>query len=142
MSGSLTIQIKNSLDDIPPAMDLATGWLAECRVDPGVKYLALLAIEELATNCMKFGFSDCSDHTIEIDMKIAEGRLVIVTTDDGHAFNPLEHSEPKTDIPVESREIGGLGIHLLKKLADKFCYVRQNHRNIITIEKSLAAPEP
>lgn len=142
MSGRLSLQIKHSLGDIPPAMDAAMGWLTECQVDPGVKYLALLAIEELATNCIKFGFSDRADHTIAIDMSLADGRLVIVATDDGLAFNPLQISEPLTDIPVESRDIGGLGIHLLKKMADKFCYVRQNHRNIITIEKALAAREP
>jgi anti-sigma regulatory factor (Ser/Thr protein kinase) len=141
MSASLSVQLKHSFGDIPPAMDIATGWLTQCGVKPEVKYLALLAIEELATNCMKFGFSPHANHTIVVDMSIADGRLVIVVTDDGRAFNPLENRDPNTTIPVENRDIGGLGIHLLKKMADKFCYVRQNHHNITTIEKMLLDPE-
>ena len=142
MSTSLTIQLKHSIGDIPSAMDMAKGWLNENGVGPEAKYLALLAIEELATNCMKFGFSVHEDHNIEVGMKIADGRLVIVVTDDGSAFNPLQSSEPNTNVPVENRDVGGLGIHLLKKMADKFCYVRQNDRNITTIEKTLLSPEP
>ena len=63
---------------------------------------------------------------------------MLTVTDDGHPFNPLEAPEPKTDLPIEDRPIGGLGIHLLRELSDGMTYERRNGRNQVTIVKRAA----
>ena len=70
---------------------------------------------------------------------IASERLSIAITDDGHFFNPLEHPEPDMSLPVEERPIGGLGIHLLRKMADHIEYERTSERNRLRIHKTITA---
>ena len=62
--------------------------------------------------------------------------LRITVTDDGIPFNPLEVAKPDTSLPLEDREIGGLGIHFVLSMVDELTYERTDHRNIVTLSKS------
>ena len=65
--------------------------------------------------------------------------MTMVVEDDGHPFNPLEQMEPDTNLPIEERPIGGLGLHLLRKLSDRMEYVWKNGRNRVTLQKKTTA---
>ena len=54
-------------------------------------------------------------------------------TDNGKNFNPLEQKMPDTDVDIANREIGGLGILLVKKLADSVQYQRVENKNILKV---------
>ena len=58
--------------------------------------------------------------------------------DDGHAFNPLEAPTPDLSLAMENRPLGGLGIHLLRKLADGITYERRNGTNRVVLTKRMA----
>jgi hypothetical protein len=58
-------------------------------------------------------------------------------TDDGRPFNPLELTPPDTNLPVEDRPIGGLGIHLLRKLSDRMEYARIEGKNRLTLWEAI-----
>jgi len=60
--------------------------------------------------------------------------------DRGREFNPLEISEPDLDTPIENRQLGGLGIHLVKKMMDEAQYRREGDRNILMLRKSKNTP--
>jgi len=137
MEDQLTLRIKNVFADIPSANEAASRWLAAHQVPASVDYLANLAIEELATNSIKYGYDDAGEHVIEFELRIAHGEMVLVVTDDGHPFNPLDFKEPDMRLPIEEKPIGGLGIHLLRKMADKMEYIRQDGKNRVTLRKSL-----
>jgi len=62
--------------------------------------------------------------------------ISIQIRDEGRAFDPLMVPEPNVNQPVEQRKIGGLGIHLVKKLMDSVSYERKNNENIVTLRKS------
>ena len=138
MEDHLTLRVKSAFAEIPAANEAASRWLAERNAPPAADYLASLAIEELVTNCIKYGYDDSAEHIIEIELKLAAGELVVTVTDDGHPFNPLEVPEPDTGLPIEDRSIGGLGIHLLRKMADRMDYARADGKNQLTLRKSLA----
>ena len=55
--------------------------------------------------------------------------------DDGVAYNPLSHEDPDTTLPASKRPIGGLGIMMVKKMADSISYERSRNRNLLTIFK-------
>ncbi len=55
--------------------------------------------------------------------------------DDAVAFNPLEREAPDLNAPLEDRPIGGLGVHLVRKLMDDVRYERAGARNILTMRK-------
>jgi anti-sigma regulatory factor (Ser/Thr protein kinase) len=137
MDDRLTLQLRNSLDDIPAANDTATAWLDHHEVALGAAYLANLAIEELATNCIKYGYSDDDVHLITVEMERLDKELVITVIDDGNPFDPLAQTAPDTTLPVEDRPIGGLGLHLLRQMSDDFAYARIDGNNRVTLRKRL-----
>ncbi len=137
MSEPLTLRIVNSVEAIAPANEAATAWLEANGIPPDAALLANLAVEELVTNCIKYGYADSNEHLIDVDMRVAGGRLVVQVTDDGLAFNPMEAPAPDLSLPIDERPIGGLGLHLLKSLSDVMTYERRDHGNCVTLVKRL-----
>ena len=137
MDGAFSLRIKNLLEEIPPATELAVQWLVSRGVPRDETHFARLAIDEIVSNCVKYGYDDLAEHYIEIELLIASERLSIAITDDGHFFNPLDHPEPDMSLPVEERPIGGLGIHLLRKMADHIEYERTFEQNRLRVHKSI-----
>ncbi len=58
-------------------------------------------------------------------------------TDDGIPFNPFGVETPDTKLSLEEREIGGLGIHLVRKVMDKVSYQRRIDKNVVTLVKDI-----
>ncbi len=58
-------------------------------------------------------------------------------TDEGVPFNPLSAATPETNLPLVEREIGGLGIHLVRKLVDDVSYQRRIDKNVMTMTMHL-----
>ena len=138
MDDHLTLRVKNAFAEIPAANEAASRWLADRHAPPAADYLANLAIEELVTNCIKYGYDDSAEHIIEIELKLSGDELVLTVIDDGHPFNPLELPERNTNLPMEDLPIGGLGIHLLRKMSERMDYARVDGKNRVTLRKGLA----
>ena len=134
---SLTLNVPNTVEAIRPATEQAEAWLADQRVSFEAMYLASLTIEELVTNCIKYGYTDSNTHTVEIVFSVADGVLTIDVTDDGNPFNPLEAPGPDFSVAAEQRPIGGLGLHLLRELSDEQRYERRDGTNRLTLKKRM-----
>jgi anti-sigma regulatory factor (Ser/Thr protein kinase) len=134
---SLTIELRNSSDAIAPAAEEAEAWLEAFGPSPKTLYLVPLAIEEIVTNCIQYGYDDSDEHTILITLSVADRTLTMTVIDDGHAFDPLARATPDLSVGVEERQIGGLGIHLLRNLADEMTYERRDGVNRLTLTKQL-----
>jgi anti-sigma regulatory factor (Ser/Thr protein kinase) len=137
MAQELALQINAHFGAISGANDSVSKWLTDQNVHSSVQYLANLAIEELVTNCIKYGYQDHREHVIDIRLQIADNQLAVTVIDDGCPFNPLDAPEPNTHLPIERRPVGGLGIHLLRQMSDKMEYSRSNGRNHTTVRKSI-----
>ena len=100
-----------------------------------------VALDELVYNPIVYGFLKDGNGQGEGRVEVAlEGdRVRVVITDDGPPFDPLAYATPDTALPVEAREIGGLGIHLVRKMMDDVGYERRDGRNIVTLVKRLEA---
>jgi anti-sigma regulatory factor (Ser/Thr protein kinase) len=141
MSDQLTLQIKNSFAAVHVANESASRWLTQRGVSAEVQNFANLAIEEFATNSIKYGYDDTQEHLIEVNLSLAKGELVLTIVDDGRAFNPLQAPEPKLSMPVEDRPVGGLGIYLVRKMSDQIRYAREDGKNRLTLHKSANKPK-
>lgn len=96
-----------------------------------------LAAEELVANVINYAYPPDEDGTLEIDIT-SDGRMISVTiADSGAPFNPLDHEDPDITLSAEEREIGGLGIFLVKEIMDEVEYEYADGQNRITIRKSL-----
>jgi anti-sigma regulatory factor (Ser/Thr protein kinase) len=133
----LTIEVRNSRDAIAPACAEAENWLQRYQTSPQALNLVLLAIEELVTNCIQYGYDDANEHTIVIVLSIDDHTLTISVIDDGHPFDPLAAPTPDLSLEVHDRPIGGLGIHLLRQLADHVAYERRDGANRLTLVKRM-----
>ena len=137
MNESHFIRIGNSMAEVATALDEAANWIEPLQVSAKAQYFLRLAIEELATNWIKYGCCDTDAHSLTFDLGVREGRLILAATDDGLPFNPMDAPAPSTGLPLEERDPGGLGILLLRKMADEMSYEHRDGFNILTLEKAL-----
>ena len=137
MNESHSIRIGNSMAEVASALDEAANWIEALQVTAKAQYFLSLAIEELATNWIKYGCRDSGAHVMTFDLGVSEGMLTLTATDDGLPFNPMDAPTPSTSLPLEERDPGGLGILLLRKMADEMSYEHREGMNILTLEKAL-----
>ena len=109
----------------------------EFAKDSGINDATLLrielAIEEAIVNIINYSSSD----NIIMNCELSNGAVIIEITDNGATFNPLQKEDPDISISVEEREIGGLGIFLMKNIMDDVQYQRINNHNVLTLIKKL-----
>ena len=137
MDEVLTLEVRNVRDAIAPATRSAEAWLGNFNPSPEASYLVQLAIEELVLNCIKYGYDDTAEHTIVIKLSVADRALTMTVIDDGHPFDPLAVPPPDLSVDLVDRPRGGLGIHLLRQLADNMAYQRCGDTNQLTLTKNM-----
>jgi anti-sigma regulatory factor (Ser/Thr protein kinase) len=138
-SNHLTIAIPNRVPDLLQAMQQAEDFLANKDLSPKALYLVILTIEEMGTNIIKYGYDDAGPHVLELRLDLSPDSVVVHLIDDGHAFDPLSAPEPDVNADLATREPGGLGICLIRKLADGMEYRRRDGRNHLTVRVSRTA---
>ena len=100
-----------------------------------------LALDELFTNIISYGFKDEGEHIIKVTITPQNEKLCLCIEDDGVPFNPSDFETPDVAYSVENCQIGGLGIHIMRKLMDEICYQRCEDKNILTLKKNLSSDE-
>jgi len=100
-----------------------------------------LALDELFTNIISYGFSDGKEHIVKMTLTPQNDELCLCIEDDGKPFNPIDFETPDVSCSVEECKIGGLGIHIMKKLMDEVCYERCGDKNVLNLKKKVAAEE-
>jgi anti-anti-sigma factor len=113
---------------------------AEAHAVPApIRRSVSVALDELLNNTITYGFAGRGggNGAVSIEVELRPDRLCVTLTDNGKPFNPLEMSAPDTALPVEERQIGGLGIHLARRLMDEVAYHRRADRNVVTLAKLL-----
>ena len=104
------------------------------------KFNCNLVFDEMVTNIINYGYRDNHRHPIDIEVEISDDRIRIVISDDGVNFDPLDTPEPDTLAALEDREIGGLGIHLVRQISLEIIHRYENGMNIneIVLERDSA----
>lgn len=98
----------------------------------------LVAIEEVFVNIAHYAYSK-EEGEVEIGISFDSNNQTITfcITDKGIPFNPLLKPDPDITLSAEEREIGGLGIFICKKTMDDIHYVREDNKNILTMNKKI-----
>jgi anti-sigma regulatory factor (Ser/Thr protein kinase) len=101
-----------------------------------------ICLDELFTNIVLYGFNDDLKHKIKFIMTVDDNILTAAIEDDGVPFNPLKKEAVDLPTNVDDAEIGGLGIHITKKLVDTISYKRKRGINRVTVRKNIGTNEP
>ncbi|UVT17722.1 MAG: SpoIIE family protein phosphatase [Nitrospira sp.] len=98
-----------------------------------------MALDDLLNNVVQYAFpNDPGEHRIQVEGEVRDGYVVLTITDDGIPFNPLTVAPPDLSLLLHEREIGGLGIHLVRSMFDVVTYHRAIGHNVLTVKKKLA----
>ena len=97
-----------------------------------------VAIEEVFVNVANYAYPEGSgDVTLEIGFDEANRDVTFRLMDQGVPFDPLQKPDPDITLSIEERQIGGLGIFIVKKTMDTVCYDYTDGKNILTMRKKI-----
>jgi anti-sigma regulatory factor (Ser/Thr protein kinase) len=94
-----------------------------------------ICLDELFTNIASYGFVDDLEHIIRFTLHLDNNVLMLSIQDDGIPFNPLEKKDPEIPAELIDVKIGGLGIHIVRKLMDDIRYERKQDKNRLMLKK-------
>jgi len=124
--------IPNQLSPLMRAIEELDGRLEQWGASAEARYLVQLAVEELGTNIIKYGYDDASEHFIQLSATPEKDAFEIRLEDDGHEFNPCLSAEPDPNLSIEERAPGGWGLSLVRRLT-AMSYERHDGRNIVRV---------
>jgi sigma-B regulation protein RsbU (phosphoserine phosphatase) len=131
------ITIKNGLPAIEQVTERFNSFADEHNIDTGIRRKMSIVFDEFLNNIISYAYNDDHEHDIDINVKLINNQLSVTITDDGIPFDPFSSKSPDTDSSLDEREIGGLGIHLVRNMMDKVSYQRKDDKNIVKLIKSL-----
>lgn len=125
------LTVRGELNSLANIAKFVTAAAAEAGLDKKAAYRLRLAVDEIATNVITHGYDE-ADRVGDVDLRadIDEETLTICLEDTGVTYEPEESMAPyDLHLPLEEREMGGLGVFLAIKNVDKFLYERVEDRN-------------
>jgi anti-sigma regulatory factor (Ser/Thr protein kinase) len=133
----LQLALANDIAEIPRMAAAIERFSSDCGLPLEVVDGVNIALDELFTNVVRYGYLDGGAHQIDVRLSLSAQRLTIEITDDGQPFNPLDRPPPDLESPLEERAVGGLGIHFVRSLMDEVEYRRDGDRNTLRMVKTL-----
>ena len=133
---SRTFTAANTLPAICALIAAAVAYLKTESVSARSLFVGELVLEEMLTNIVKYSFDDDVPHQIEVRAEKMDDRVRLELRDDGHPFDPTAAPEPVAGKALAEMKVGGRGISLVRKFADKIEYRRKGEWNILQLEFS------
>jgi sigma-B regulation protein RsbU (phosphoserine phosphatase) len=131
---TLFVQVRNDPSELQRVNRTVTEFAKKHGLASELVYRVKLVLEEIITNIISYGYEDISEHEISVRLSWKDPRIEIEIKDDGRPFNPLEAPQPDIGKPLVERQIGGLGIHLVRKMMDDLEYRRESDRNCLVLK--------
>ncbi len=126
------------IENIPEVTAFVESKLEEIDCPPKIQNQIDIAIDELFSNIAKYAYTpDTGPATVKVEVEKDPLAVIITFIDHGQPYDPLTSENPNLSLPAEKREIGGLGIYLVKKTMDDIDYEYKNGQNILRIKKEI-----
>ncbi|MCD6186657.1 MAG: SpoIIE family protein phosphatase, partial [Desulfuromusa sp.] len=125
----------NNLEQMSSFQDAFEAFAEQAGLSLAVQSQVAMVFDELLNNTISYGYHDDDEHTIDIQVDVYPSYLSVVIRDDGIPFNPFSLDDPDTTLSIEEREIGGLGVHLVRNVMDDVSYERKVNQNVLTLIK-------
>ncbi len=113
-------------------------------IDAGVRGDVRLIVEELASNAIAYGGVEgngMGQHELSVNIAIDGDLLTLEFRDEGAPFDPLSTAPPDLEADIMDRPIGGLGLYLIRQIAEETHYRRVDDANLLRVSLRIATPE-
>ena len=130
-----TLVIKNDVHEVSKFSEFMKKVMERLNVEKSLSRQLRLAVEEAVVNVIDYAYPIGQEGEIEVRMMSDGKTLKTIITDSGVAFDPTAKEKADTTLSAEDRQIGGLGILLVRELMDSVNYERINKQNILTLTK-------
>ncbi len=132
------LTINATIDNIPAVTAFVDEELEALDCPMKAQMQIDIAIDELFSNIAYYAYHpDVGPATVRVEVQQEPLAVVITFIDNGVPYDPLSNDDPDTSLSAEERDIGGLGIYMVKKSMDVVTYEYKNKQNILTIKKKI-----
>ena len=130
--------VEAKLDNLAQVLQFVDSRLEEEDCPIGLQMKIDVAVEELFVNIASYSYTPGSG-SAAVRMEVEENPKTVVITfvDRGVPYDPLAKEDPDVTLSINDREIGGLGIFMVKKSMDDMIYAYENGQNVLTIRKRI-----
>ena len=123
------LMMRNDIEQIPTLSE----WIEGLGIPDELSMPINLALEEIVSNVMLYAYPHSSGRVL-VEYTAP---LIFTITDSGIPFDPTKQKEADITLSAEEREIGGLGIHLVRQIMDEVIYERVEDKNVLTLIKHI-----
>ena len=126
------------LEELEKVIDFVNAFLEQEDCSMRIQTQIDVAVEEIFVNIANYAYNpEIGKAEIEVEISGEPITVSITFKDSGVPYNPLEKADPDITLSAEERQIGGLGIFMVKKSMDDIEYSYKDGRNVLTIKKKL-----
>ena len=137
-----SIVLANEISEIGRLADFIEDMGNEFSLAPDVRFNINLVLEEAVANIINYAYPKDEHESIYLSARMHEDSIVLVLTDTGKEFDPTMAPEVDVTLSAEERQIGGLGIFLIRQIMNEVRYERIDGKNVLTLEKKLTGRLP
>ena len=136
MTNEITVQA--NIDNIAVVTDFVEEKLEAFRCPMRIRIQLKVAIDELFGNIARYAYHpNQGPATVRVDVEKDPLRIILTFIDHGKPYDPLSTAEPDTTLPARQRQIGGLGVFMVRNTMDDISYEYRDGQNILSLKKNL-----
>ena len=129
--------LKNEISEISKLAAFIEELGEELDLIPDLVFNLNLVLEEAVSNVILYAYPKGEQQEISLSANVSDNNLVFVLTDSGKEFDPTQAPDADITLSAEERQIGGLGIFLIRQIMNQIEYQRIDGKNVLTLGKKL-----
>ena len=131
------LTLPNNIEAIPQLNEFIDIICEEQGIDFDAAMSLNLALEEAVVNVMDYAYPEGTEGYVDIDADADDESLTFVISDQGKEFDPTIKGNMDMNINPAERDLGGMGIFIMKNIMNQVTYQRLEGKNLLTMKKEL-----
>ena len=129
--------LKNEISEINKLAIFIEELGEELKLNPDLVFNCILLMEQAVSNVILYAYPEGETQEISLSVNLTDNNLVFLLTDSGKEFDPTQAPDADVTLSAEERQIGGLGIFLIRQIMNTVEYQRIDGKNVLTLGKQL-----
>jgi serine/threonine-protein kinase RsbW len=131
------LKIKNRVEELEHVATFIEQIGEELGLDMELQMNLNLVMEEMVTNVIFYAYPEGTEANIELVAESDGKELTLMLSDQGREFDPTQKDSADMDVNPAERDIGGMGIYIVKNIMNKVSYQRLEGKNLLTMKKTI-----